>query len=957
MDGVRDRGLNVVDLDDVVGLVDADSQRQILGLFELVALADLVGIVVDHAAVIGLGGLGRGRIELAVVVVLDGVVVLIDRPLCVQVVRRGAVDTGLPACCECKAVAAALRVPAVERVALALVKPGRSIGQNLDQAVVRDVVGRNGAVGAKVAVVGDGDRLRCLAVNGGQFDIAVDRDRVVRVILVACGVHPVEEDLAIGGGVRTVEDGGGCALAVVVDIGNSAVAVRGIIGHGVAGLAAELGSQDEVAGDLRVLLERLAVFIDPAEEVLAIGGRGGWGKGDGSIVRNVLHRLIGLTVNLEGDLMHRRGPMGVNGDVLRGHGLVGEVIGLRARGVGIPAVEDIRCVDALGSRRRVASGIGDGGPELVRLLVYLFAVVHIDHVVVVAVVVEFGVVVVGFELRTYLRIEGIAGDGVLVLCTDCVIRTWAGILVVRSVVFAANEGSGLAGEHLYIVISSFTATSGLGTIEGSAAQGHRFDVDLIWLATRVCLPSAAAVNGRPLIADESAVLGGDGLKQLVSDIMATKQTSSLPLDRVELHLIHVALVAHVDDGGAVACDGLLLDRLRGEAVIFLGCGRGLITGSAGFRLGFLVGILGIVGIFQPVDHGVADRLLGLPLGGQLDVIIKRAAEGERGPFKQPAIEGEACFGRVVLGLRGAAALGHELRRYVGAAVGIEGDPMALLHLGVERNVLVFKLDGVDLGREILLQIPAGDGLIALNGEGDVGEGDRVSALALPGGDDAILRVDEEDVEYIIELRIEPYGVARGDRPLRLAEALELLCALVPSGETLSLCRLGRFRRQQRFTFLDDLLVNLVLAYVELVGEVRANVRLDDLCRLNRVGRQHVQRQHRQGHDKDHDPCEEPLAGFHPIHKKSSSFLALTAQGGGSDIYVWQPAAMRWGTPFRPLALRHRLSPAVPLSVPSLAPRAVQEKYNTKCFVWVYYTKCTQKCNAFYESKIKIVQRL
>ena len=471
MDGVRDRGLNVVDLDDVVGRVGADSQRQTLGLFELVALADLVGIVVDHAAVIGLGGLGHGRIEHAVVVVLDGVAVPIDRPLCVQVVRRGAVDTGLPACCECKAVAASLRVPAGERVALALVKPGRGIVQNLDQAVVRDVVGRNGAVGAKVAVVGDGDRLRCLAVNGGQFDIAVDRDRVVRVILVAFGVLPVEEDLVRGGGVRTVADGDVCALAIVVVIGNrSAVAARGIIGHGVAGLAAELGSQDEVAGDLCVLFERLAVFIDPAEEVLARGGRGRCEKGDGSIVRNASHRFIGRLADHEGDLMHRRGPMGVNGDVLRGHGLAVEVIELRARGVGIPAGEDIRCVDALGSRRRVASGIGDGGLERVRLRVHRLAVVHIDHVVPVAGVVEFGAVVLLANFRTYLLIEGIAGDVVLVLFGYFVTRTGAGILVVLFVVFAVNEGSAaFAGEYLYIVISSFTARSGQGTIEFGAA--------------------------------------------------------------------------------------------------------------------------------------------------------------------------------------------------------------------------------------------------------------------------------------------------------------------------------------------------------------------------------------------------------------------------------------------------------------------------------------------------------
>ena len=337
---------------------------------------------------------------------------------------------------------------------------------------------------------------------------------------------------------------------------------------------------------------------------------------------DVHHRLIGRLADHEGDLMHRRGPVGVNGDVLRGHGLAVEVIELRARGVGVPAGEDIRCVDALGSRRRVASGFGDGGLERVRLRVHRLAVVHKDHVVVVAGVVEFGVVVLLANFRTYRRIEGIAGDVVLVLFGDTVTRTWAGILVVLFVVFAANEGSAaFTGEHLYIVISSFAARSSLGTVEGSAAQGHRFDVDLIWLATRVCLPSAAAVNGRPLIADESAVLGGDGFKQLVGVIIAAEQTSWNPLDGVELHLIHVALVVHVDDGGAVACDGLLRDRLRGEALIRLGRGCGLRTGSAGHLHGFLVGILGIVGIFQPVDDGIVDRIFGSPMCGQIFVAI------------------------------------------------------------------------------------------------------------------------------------------------------------------------------------------------------------------------------------------------------------------------------------------------------------------------------------------------
>ena len=505
MDGVRDCGLNVVDLDDVGGLVSADSQRQTLGLAELVALAVLAGIVVDHAAVIGRGGLGRVRIKLAVVVVLDGVAVLIDRPLCVQVVRRGAVDAGILACLECKAVAASLRVPAGERVALALVKPGRGIVQNVDQTVVLDGIGRSGLVGAKVAVVGDGDRLRCLAVNGGQFDIAVDRDRVVRVIPVACVILPVEEDHVRGGGVRTVEDGGGCALAVVVDIGNSAVAARGIIGHGVAGLAAELGSQDEVAGDLRVLLEGLVVFIDPAEEVLALGGRGRWGKGDGSIVRNVSHRLIGLTVNLEGDLMHRRGPVGVNGDVLRGHGLAVEVVELRARGVGVPAGEDIRCVDALGSRRRVASGIGDGGLELVRLLFLRLAVVHIDHVEAAAVVVEFGAVVPVADFRTLAVVEGIAGDGVLVLFAYRRITACTRVGMIQHIVTV----------QILKIVFGFCASL-VGIIEIKTIRRHGPDVGLAGASTRGSCPATT----RPLIADASAVFGGDAFGGYLFPVVA-----------------------------------------------------------------------------------------------------------------------------------------------------------------------------------------------------------------------------------------------------------------------------------------------------------------------------------------------------------------------------------------------------------------------------------------------------
>ena len=316
-----------------------------------------------------------------------------------------------------------------------------------------------------------------------------------------------------------------------------------------------------------------------------------------------------------------------------------------------------------------------------------------------------------------------------------------------------------------------------------------------------------------------------------------------------------------------------------------------------------------------MNHGVADLILGLPLGGQRDALSKRVAEGERGIAILPVSEGVAGLGRVG-GLRGLVS--YELRRYVGAAVGIEGDPKALLYLSVEVDVCRTERNGFDLGfgRIVLVRIPAGDGLLVLNGEGNVINGDLLARRTFLGLNDIAIfagRV-EEDVVYFLELCIEPYGLARGDRPLCRAEALELLCALVPSDETLSRCRLGRFRRQQRVTVLDDLLFAVQCPiYVELVGEVLVNVRPDDLCRSNRVGRQHVERQQAQRHHEDQDPGEKALANFLLRHKKILLLLPVRREEGGGNLHL-ATGCRAARAPFRSVALRHRLSPAVPFSV-------------------------------------------
>mgnify|MGYP004546940721 CR=1 FL=1 len=77
--------------------------------------------------------------------------------------------------------------------------------------------------------------------------------------------------------------------------------------------------------------------------------------------------------------------------------------------------------------------------------------------------------------------------------------------------------------------------------------------------------------------------------------------------------------------------------------------------------------------------------------------------------------------------------------------------------------------------------------------------------------------------------------------------------------------------------------------------------------------QHVQRQHRQGHDEHQDPRKQPLSCFLPIHKKILLLLPVRREEGGDDLHL-ATGCRAARAPFRSVALRHRLSPAVPFSV-------------------------------------------
>ena len=73
LDRVAERVLDVVNLDDVLRGIMADGEREILRFLELVAVDDLVGVSVDDILVRRGSGLGLRAVEVAVIVILDGV--------------------------------------------------------------------------------------------------------------------------------------------------------------------------------------------------------------------------------------------------------------------------------------------------------------------------------------------------------------------------------------------------------------------------------------------------------------------------------------------------------------------------------------------------------------------------------------------------------------------------------------------------------------------------------------------------------------------------------------------------------------------------------------------------------------------------------------------------------------------------------------------------------------------
>ena len=341
----------------------------------------------------------------------------------------------------------------------------------------------------------------------------------------------------------------------------------------------------------------------------------------------------------------------------------------------------------------------------------------------------------------------------------------------------------LSREHLYVIVCCFASPVLIRPIVAAATYGHNIDVTLICRTILSSTPRAAAVNLRPLVRDVCTVLCGNGQLSnswAISIVPMLLSTGVNYVIQIERNGILIALIVHIHNGAAVTGDGLLLNGLSLEALIALGRSFRFLAGGAGLGFGLLKGIILIIGIFLPVDHGVLGVLRCGPLGLQ----VRRCVDlGHRLSVLIPAVEGIARPGRSRRQRHGLAVLGEDGGHIV-AALGIEDDPVA----GLDHRINIDGTggEGNRTGLTALGAAPAHNGFRGAQrqvhhlGSGiQVGIGNGIAAAALGGmyyG--AAVLAHEQDIAEFREHCIDPNGLA-GNTADRAGHHRDLILAVEP----------------------------------------------------------------------------------------------------------------------------------------------------------------------------------
>ena len=457
-------------------------------------------------------------------------------------------------------------------------------------------VGANTGLGTGVrsVVVSQSDRGRCLGVHGGEDHIAAHLHGLTGLIdLVVCFVPPVEEpQVAI---LRSQDRGVAAALIgvavlrallVAFYVGNREDFQRsGEVGHQSHG-GIELGIQVEqrlcaVAVHGEPGAGRSAVPRSDLLHQLLIAGcfhqRGTVGNTQRSAFAAHRHRQINGCSDLGGR------PLGIEGDVLGGHGLAIEFESIALTGLVIIPTSK------LVTHRHVGRTGGLIVHTVKRLLILqklglLFgAVVDEDDAVAVAGVVELGIDI-GFTVfgTTFV---GETGNGILILVGNFQPSSIIG----RTIRMVENISlSRCTRQCLYIVVCINRTGSDQWAVKICTSDGHRVNIGLPGAIGKFLIntPSATAVDCWPLLRDIGTVFCLDddifspaGIGVLMRLLAASKNAPQVMCVfrltagvNMERNGIHIALVVHIHNGAAVTGDVLLLNGLCRKALIALGLG-------------------------------------------------------------------------------------------------------------------------------------------------------------------------------------------------------------------------------------------------------------------------------------------------------------------------------------------------------------------------------------------------
>ena len=498
----------------------------VLAIFPIVLVLGLNGngrvrgaIITDNALVCIL----RIRAVRVLIVELDGVLgVCVRRPDGVEdVVAAVVVYLHLRVGGEGGSEAIGGGIPALEGVADA----GEGVGGlGGDGRVVGEVFNHVLACAA-IGLIGQGSASGTRAPHAGEGHIALDLVLIAGLIGVLA-IRPAEEVLTVR---RNQLIGGhqvGIAVfRILLAIRRSRhIALAGYVGNGEGAVLGVVGIKGDIVINLGVNIEGVTGAV-----------RAGAPAAPG-IARMVIHDRIlksfqlfrikrfaicgrkrrtfigAIDLNMRLAVDSRLVPLGVNGHVLRGHGLAGEDKLVSAFRRVIPAGKNVTFLASgrVGIGELVVARVRDALLVQVGGRLSLRAAVDVNNVIAITIIVEFGTRILSSVLRAVLHVAGETSH----LIPFFIRNGTAGITSIRVIQLISLPAYGFcttfAGKNLYIIVS-FTVATRLA-VEILASNGHSIEVRLrciITAPTTMVLVNIPERTLGPLSANIRAVLGSN----------------------------------------------------------------------------------------------------------------------------------------------------------------------------------------------------------------------------------------------------------------------------------------------------------------------------------------------------------------------------------------------------------------------------------------------------------------